>query len=112
MNCPECRSYFEPRRHDQSYCSAICNKAGATRELARARRIYRALYHWRLNRKGEGIGANLKFICSEVASWIREDREAQRQPPPPHDHALDRGHQRERKPVELVARKRKPAVVA
>jgi hypothetical protein len=109
MNCPECRAYFEPRRSDQAYCSAACNKAAATRELARARRVYRALYHWRLNRKGEAIGANLKFLCGEIAAWIREDREAQRLPPPAHDHASDRGHQRERRPVELVPRKRRSA---
>ena len=110
MNCPECRAYFEPRRSDQAYCSAACNKAGATRELARARRVYRALYHWRLARKGPHIAANLRFLCNEVSSWIREDREAQRKPPPAHVHDLDRGHQRERRPVPLAApRKRAKA---
>ncbi len=111
MNCPECRAWFEPRRSDQRYCSAKCNKAAADRELVRARRVYRALYHWRLDRKGEGIGANLRFVCSEIASWIREDRERQRQPPPPHDHANDRGHQRERKPIMLATapKKARPA---
>lgn len=94
MNCPECRAYFEPRRHDQAYCSAECNRAAGAREIARARRVYRALYHWRLHRKGAGIADNLRFICNEVAAWIREDREMQRKPPPPHDHKADRGHQR------------------
>lgn len=93
MNCPECRAHFEPRRRDQAYCSAACNKKGETRELRRARRVYRALYHWRLNRAG-GFGPGMAFLCREVASWIREDREAQRLPPPPHDHTADRGHQR------------------
>ena len=95
MQCPECRRSFIPRRSDQGYCSASCNKAGAARELARARRVYRALYHWRLKRTGPGIAANLRFICNEIASWIREDREMQRKPPPPHDHQSDRGHQRQ-----------------
>ncbi len=109
MDCPECRAWFEPRRSDQAYCSARCNKAGATRELARARRLYRALYHWRLNRKGEGIAANLRFICNEISSWIREDREMQRKPPPPHDHDLDRGHQRERRPTVIASPKKRRA---
>jgi hypothetical protein len=94
MNCPECRAWFEPRRSDQAYCSAKCNKEGANRELARARRVYRALYHWRLHRKGPNVAANLRFICNEIASWHREDKERQRKPPPPHDHMADRGHQR------------------
>lgn len=107
MNCPECRTWFEPKRSDQAYCSAACNKAAANRELARARRLYRALYHWRLapRRAGKGgpagVAANLRFICNEVSAWIREDREAQRKPPPPHDHMADRGHQRERQAVRL-----------
>ncbi|MBP6876534.1 MAG: hypothetical protein KBC34_00810 [Phenylobacterium sp.] len=95
MQCPECRRTFTARRSDQAYCSASCNKAAASRELARARRVYRALYHWRLKRKGPAIAANLRFICNEIASWIREDREMQRKPPPPHDHQADRGHQRQ-----------------
>jgi len=92
MICPECRAWFEPRRSDQAYCSAACNKSAATRELTRGRRIYRAIYHWRLEHRG--FGANMRFVCREVASWIREDRERQRQPPPPHNHESDRGHER------------------
>lgn len=92
MNCPECRAWFEPRRSDQAYCSTACNKSAMTREAARARRVYRALYHWRLEHKG--FGANMRFVCREVASWIREDRERQRKPPPPHNHDSDRGHER------------------
>lgn len=102
MQCPECRTNFTPRRIDQGFCSARCNAKATTRETARARRLYRALYHWRLapRRKGKGgpagVAANLAFICNEVAAWIREDREAQRLPPPRHDHQADRGHQRAR----------------
>lgn len=99
MNCPECRAYFEPKRSDQAYCSAPCNKKGAGRELARARRIYRALYHLRLEH--DKFGPNWRFITREVASWIREDRERQRLPPPPHDHESDRGHEREPQGVKL-----------
>lgn len=99
MNCPECRAYFEPRRSDQDYCSTACNKAGSNRELARARRVYRALYHWRLEHRG--FGANMRFVCREVASWIREDRDRQRKPPPPHNHDADRGHERQQQGVRL-----------
>jgi hypothetical protein len=101
MNCPECRAHFEPRRSDQCYCSSRCNKAGSTRELARARRVYRALYHWRLEHRT--FGANMRFVCREVAAWIREDRERQRLPPPPHDHDSDRGHERAPQAVNLAA---------
>lgn len=100
MNCPECRAWFEPKRSDQAYCSAACNKSAATRELARARRVYRALYHWRLDRKG-GFGANMRFVCREIANWIREDRERQRLPPPPHNHDANRGHERAPQGVHL-----------
>lgn len=91
-SCPECRSWFTPKRRDQAFCSTRCNKKAADRELVRGRRVYRALYHWRLQRRS--FGQNMAFVCREIASWIREDRQAQRLPPPPHDHQADRGHQR------------------
>lgn len=95
LACPECRIYFEPRRSDQLYCSAACNKAAATRELTRARRVYRALYWWRYDRAG-GWGPAMRFVCREIASWIREDRAAQRPPPPRHNTDANRGHEREK----------------
>jgi hypothetical protein len=91
-SCPECRRQFEPRRHDQSFCSAKCNAAANYREQVRSRRIYRALYWWRYERGG--FGENMRFVCREIAAWIREDREAQRLPPPKHDHNSNRGHER------------------
>lgn len=99
MNCPECRKAFERRRVDQAYCSSACNQKASARELVRGRRIYRALYHWRLEHRT--FGENMRFVCREVAAWIREDREAQRLPPPPHDHMADRGHERAPRPVRL-----------
>ncbi len=100
MQCPECRAEFTPRRSDQAFCSARCNQAANTRETARARRIYRALYWWRYDRQG-GFGKNMLFVCREISAWIREDRAAQRPPPPKHDHDNDRGHQRPARPVKL-----------
>lgn len=97
MECPECRARFTPRRMDQGYCSSACNAAANARELKRARRVYRALYHWRLpanRRVGKGIAENLAFICREIRAWHKEDEEAQRRPPPRHAHDADRGHQR------------------
>lgn len=106
--CPECRQVYTPRRIDQSYCSTRCNDAASKRELARARRIYRALYWWRLDRKRD-VAANLRFVCQEIASWIKEDREAQRLPPPRHDHMQDRGHQRAKGMTALAMPKKKAA---
>lgn len=101
LTCPECRAWFKPKRFDQAYCSAACNKSAMSRELARARRIYRAVYHWRLNcRKGGGWGA-MTWVCREVASWIREDVAAQRLPPPPHNTDANRGHERVKQGVAL-----------
>lgn len=100
--CPECRSRFTPWRGDQRYCGADCGKKAEKRELARARRIYRALYHWRLEHRT--FGENMRFVCREVSSWIREDREMQRQPPPPHDHTSDRGHERVKQLVGVAGR--------
>lgn len=99
MQCPMCRAYFEPRRSDQGYCSAACNKKGSNLALKRALRIYNALYHWRLEHKT--FGANMRFVCREVASWIREDRDMQRLPPPPHNHDSNRGHERAPRKVVL-----------
>jgi hypothetical protein len=99
MNCPECRAWFEPHRSDQHYCSARCNKIATQRGMVRCGRIYRAIYHWRLEHGG--FGANMRFVCREIASWIREDREMQRLPPPPHNHEAERGHERRSPPVKL-----------
>jgi len=99
LNCAWCRAWFEPKRSDQAYCSTACNKHGANQEGARARRIYRALYHWRLGHTT--FGENMKFVCREVSAWIREDRQMQRPPPPPHNHQADRGHQRAPQALKL-----------
>lgn len=104
--CPECAVYFAPRRIDQAYCSVPCSKKADSRELARARRLYRALYHWRLDRSKKGVkeaGKLLVFICREIRHWIEEDRLSQRGTPPKHDLMADRGHQRvdARKKMEL-----------
>lgn len=90
--CPECRREFKVGREGQAWCSKECNRVAGNRELARARVLYRALYHWRYNRKSAKM--NLSFICREISHWIQEDRLAQRLPPPPHRHDGDRGHQR------------------
>lgn len=105
VNCPECRKAFTRHRRDQAFCSAACNKAAEVRELRRVRRLYRALYHWRLNRYSGGWGLNMRFVCREIAAWIREDRDHQRPPPPPHNHDADRGHERPAKPVSLAPKK-------
>lgn len=97
--CPSCSAMFTPRRIDQGYCSVGCSKRGDALELRRARRVYRALYHWRYKRVT--AGRLLVFICREIRSWIEEDRQCQRPPPPMHDLMADRGHQREPKGVGL-----------
>lgn len=102
-SCAWCRIGFTPRRHDQAYCNSDCTKKAETLELRRARRLYRALYRWRLERYSNGWGANMRFVCREIATWIREDREAQRPPPPPHNHDADRGHERPAKPIAIKA---------
>jgi len=94
--CFECRSAFTCLRNDQLFCTPECLAKTKNRELKRARVIYRAVYEWRLRRKT--AGASLRFICREVAAWIREDREHQRLPPPRHDHTRDRGLQVKRVP--------------
>lgn len=95
--CPMCRAMFSPRRIDQTYCSTGCSKKADQLELARARRLYRALYHWRLDRSKKGVkqaGQLLVFICREIRHWIEEDRLNQQGPPAMHDLMADRGHQR------------------
>lgn len=73
--------------------------AGVVVALLQRLRIYRALYHWRLEHRS--FGQNMRFVCREVAAWIREDREMQRPPPPPHDHDRNRGHERPARPIRL-----------
>jgi hypothetical protein len=99
IQCPWCRAWFAPHRADQFYCSAPCSKNANNLETVRARRIYRALYHWRLEHRG--FGANMRFVCREVAAWIRDDRSRQRLPPPQHNHESDRGHERAPQAVTL-----------
>lgn len=99
LNCAWCRTWFEPKRSDQAYCSTACNAKAANVEAVRGRRIYRAIYHWRLEHRT--FGQNMAFVCREVAAWIREDRQMQRPPPPRHNHDADRGHQRAPQAVRL-----------
>lgn len=103
--CCNCRVRFLPRRFDQEYCSTACNDEAGKRELRRARRVYRVLMRIFGKRKYEGRGADFTFLYREVRSWIEEDRDAQRLPPPKHDHTADRGHQREARPVSVSSRK-------
>lgn len=95
--CRWCRTQYTKRRIDQAYCSTLCSTNADKLELKRARRLYRALYHWRYNRKD--AGKLLVFICREIRHWIVEDRACQRMPPPKHDLQADRGHQRVRDPM-------------
>lgn len=93
-NCAMCRAWFVPHRRDQGYCSAECNKKAEAIELRRGRRIYRAAYHLRLWVAGEGrvgFGPAFRLICREVAAWHREDRAAQRLPPPLPNYEADQG---------------------
>lgn len=99
LACPTCRKRFTPTRSDQAYCSTRCNALGVKLEQRRARRIYRAIYHMRLEH--DTFGPNWRFITREVAAWIREDREMQRLPPPKHNHDADRGHERAPQAVKL-----------
>lgn len=95
ITCAECADEFEPRRSDQAFCSVACNKANTNRAQARARRLYNAAYHFRLEH--DRFGPNWKFMMREIGSWIREDREAGRPPPPAHNHDANRGHERGKK---------------
>lgn len=101
MLCPECGKDYAPIRWDQGYCTVACGKLGANRELARARRVYRALYYRGFSpadlADAAALGEDEAFLASEIASWHREDREQGRGPPPPHNHIFERGHQRRRK---------------
>lgn len=104
IQCRWCTAEFRPHRSDQAFCSAACNKNSEVLEGRRARRIYRAVYHWRLGHAT--FGDNMRFVCREVSAWIREDREMQRLPPPEHNHDADRGHERKPKPVSLAPKRR------
>jgi hypothetical protein len=94
--CLECRGSYTRKRIDQSFCSTACSKKADARELKRARAVYRALYHWRYDRKWSGIGDALRFICREIADWIAEDRQHQRLPPPRPNMMIPRGHERKK----------------
>jgi hypothetical protein len=100
---PELRVMFEPHRSDQNYHNVACSKLADTRELRRARTLYRALYWWRFDRKTSAEA--LKFICREIAHWIEEDRAIGREPPPRMNFEQDRGHQRKKLPGPKVPEK-------
>lgn len=109
MNCPECRQPFTRKRSDQGFCSVACGRAEDKRALKRARAVYRALYHWRLKRSHPLAADDLRFVCREIAAWHEEDRQAQRLPPPRHNHGADRGHQR-REVSKVITRAAQAAI--
>jgi hypothetical protein len=101
MKCAYCGTAFVPLRFDQTVCNKACSTNYKNLEMLRAKRLYRALYHWRYGRLSRGkrlsgpmVAANLWFICREIAAWVREDESLGRPPPPQHDHGMNRGHQR------------------
>lgn len=93
MTCSECGKGFEAKRQGQILCSKACNVAMEKRALKRARRVYRALYHWRASRDDP---RDLRFVAREIAHWVAEDKAAGRGKPPRHTHDADRGHERSR----------------
>jgi hypothetical protein len=88
--CAECGVTFKPRRYDQDFCASKCGAVQANREMVRAKRLYRALYHWRMSRDNK---EDFAFVCREIASWAEADKAAGRKRPPRHRHDHDRGHQ-------------------
>ena len=88
--CAFCGAPFKAVRVDQTSCSTKCGSDLANLEMKRARRLYRALYGWRL--RDDASKDDMRF-CREIASWKEEDARAGRPRPPRHQHDLDRGHQ-------------------
>lgn len=101
FKCPECGTIAERKRVDQVTCSSACNYQLENRAGRRAKVLYRCLYWWRFNRKS--AVDDLRFICREIRSWIDEDREAGRGPPPRHNHQGDRGEIRREQRARRVA---------
>lgn len=100
MRCSYCGGPFTPLRSDAVACSKRCSTAFKNLEMVRAKRLYRALYHWHMWKSSSkatlmGVKDNLRFICREIRQWRDEDMKRQRPAPPRHDHMADRGHQRE-----------------
>jgi hypothetical protein len=80
--CPECQTPFPVRRPSVDFlCSSACNTKATNREMVRARRLYRALYDWRIRRDPDAW----RWICREIARWREEDQAAGRGPPPKAD---------------------------
>lgn len=97
MKCAFCGVTFEPRRVDAVCCSSKCSTAYKNLEMTRAKAVYRALYHWRADRKGPDTADNLRFITREIREWIDRDKAAGRPPPPKHDHMANRGQQAQKR---------------
>lgn len=93
MRCAFCGIPFKPRRADAVCCSSECATKFKNLEMTRGKGVYRALYHWRADRKGAHTADNLRFITREIREWIDQDKEAGRPPPPRHAHGADRGQQ-------------------
>lgn len=87
--CRECGKPYWPRRHDQTFCTANCRKTAHNREMTRASKVYRALYHWRRNR-GQGDAKGLfQDVCRIVDRWTQEDKAKGRPLPPKYVRGID-----------------------
>lgn len=83
--CLECGASFIPIRTDQVFCTGKrpkCKQVSANRELARAKAIYRELYHHVSVSGTAERGASLSAIMRQARAWRDEDRAKGVQPPP------------------------------
>jgi hypothetical protein len=77
MICSNCRKPFTSPQRSALFCSRSCKTASANFEAARGKQLYRLAYHWAL-----GSGPSFSDLSWLVRQYIREDKEAGREPPP------------------------------
>lgn len=81
-HCHNCGEPYQPRRVDQNYCGRPCLVEAQNRELLRAKKLYRELYHWRKARGSGRMGKLLGDVSRVMDEFIAEDRRRGRPAPP------------------------------
>lgn len=73
--CAECGDSFQPRRHDEYFCSIPCRKTFDNRAMTRGRDLYHLFMVMRYERglaKALGVWA---IICRMAMEWRKQDNE-------------------------------------
>lgn len=74
--CAHCLATFETYQRNAVHCSRACKTNAANLEATRGKQLYRLAYGW-----ATGAGGSFSDLSWLIRQYVKEDREAGRQPP-------------------------------